>query len=147
MFCKKGVLKKVANFTGIHLRWGLFLIKFQAFRPATLLKKDSYTDVFSWNLRHFQEHLFQRNSADECIFSKVCKKLSDSWSSCSFCHHSQTLLGAIHLALTFSNKFSEKLTFLSAYQWLRMLVSGKLCALTMNWRFMGLGWLFIETSS
>ena len=36
---KKGVLKKVANFTGKHLCRGLFLIKLQAFRFATLLKE------------------------------------------------------------------------------------------------------------
>ena len=27
MFCKKDVLKNLANFTGKHLRWSLFLIK------------------------------------------------------------------------------------------------------------------------
>ena len=29
-FCKKGVLKSFANFTGKHLCWSLFLIKLQA---------------------------------------------------------------------------------------------------------------------
>ena len=42
---KKAVLKNFAIFTGIHLCWSLFLIKLQAFRPATLLKRDS-TQVF-----------------------------------------------------------------------------------------------------
>ena len=32
-------------FAGKHLSWGLFLIKFQAFKPATLLKRDSNTGV------------------------------------------------------------------------------------------------------
>ena len=50
MFCKKGVLKNFANFTGKHLSWSLFLITFQVFRPATLLKIDSNTNV-SKNLR------------------------------------------------------------------------------------------------
>ena len=29
-----------------HLCWSFFFIKLQAFRPATLLKRDPYTDVF-----------------------------------------------------------------------------------------------------
>ena len=43
MFFKIGVLKKFAIFTGKHLCYRFFLIKFQAFRPATLLKRDSNT--------------------------------------------------------------------------------------------------------
>ena len=37
VFCKKGVLKNFAVFTGKHLCWSLFLIELQAFRPAALL--------------------------------------------------------------------------------------------------------------
>ena len=36
MFFKVGVLKSYAIFTGKHLRWSHFWIKFQSFRPATL---------------------------------------------------------------------------------------------------------------
>ena len=36
MFFKVGVLKSYAIFTGNHLRWSHFCIKFQSFRPATL---------------------------------------------------------------------------------------------------------------
>ena len=43
---KIGVLRKVANFTGKHLGWSLFLIKLHAWRPVTLLKKTP-TQVFS----------------------------------------------------------------------------------------------------
>ena len=50
---KKDVLKYFPNFTRKHLCWSLFLIKFQAFRPTTLLKWDSNTVVFLWNLRNF----------------------------------------------------------------------------------------------
>ena len=46
VFCKKAPLKTYSKFTGKHLRWSLFLIKLQAFRLATLLKKDSNTGVF-----------------------------------------------------------------------------------------------------
>ena len=41
MFFKIGSIKNFAIFTGKHLCWGLFLIKFQAFRPA----RDSNTGV------------------------------------------------------------------------------------------------------
>ena len=40
MFFKIGVLKNFANFTGKQLCWSIFLIKLQAFRPTTLLKRD-----------------------------------------------------------------------------------------------------------
>ena len=39
LFFKTGVFKKIAILTGKHLRWSLFLIKLQAWRSATLLKK------------------------------------------------------------------------------------------------------------
>ena len=45
-FVKKGALKNFENFTGKYLCWSLFLIKLQAWRLATLLKKDSNTSVF-----------------------------------------------------------------------------------------------------
>ena len=45
--------KNFANFTGKHLCWSLFLIKLQDFRAETLLKRDSNTGVFLWNLRNF----------------------------------------------------------------------------------------------
>ena len=41
---KKGFLKNVANFTGMHLCWSLFLITLQIFRPVTLLKRYSNID-------------------------------------------------------------------------------------------------------
>ena len=45
MFLKMGVLKIFENFARKHLRWSLFWIKLQTFRPATLLKRDSNTVV------------------------------------------------------------------------------------------------------
>ena len=42
---KKVVLKHFQIFTGKHLSWSLYLIKFKAFRPPTLLKIDSNTGV------------------------------------------------------------------------------------------------------
>ena len=42
----RGVFKNFTSFTGKHLCWSLFFTNLQAFRPALLLKKDSYTGVF-----------------------------------------------------------------------------------------------------
>ena len=53
LLCKKDVLRNFANFIGKHLCRSLFLIGLQAFRPAALLKRDSNTDVFLWNLQNF----------------------------------------------------------------------------------------------
>ena len=58
VFCKNAVLKNFAIFTGKQLCWILFLIKLQAFSPASLLKRDSNTGVFLCISRIFQEHLF-----------------------------------------------------------------------------------------
>ena len=46
---EKAFLQHFVIFKGIHLCWSLFLIKLQAFSPATLLKGDSNTRVFSVN--------------------------------------------------------------------------------------------------
>ena len=53
IFFKIGALRNSANFTGIHQWWSLFVIKLQAFRTATLLKRYSNTSVFLWNFRNF----------------------------------------------------------------------------------------------
>ena len=50
---KKGVFRNFASFTGRQLCWSFFLIELQTFRPAALLKIDSNTDVFLWNLQDF----------------------------------------------------------------------------------------------
>ena len=67
MFFKTG-LKNFANFTGKHLYWSLFLIKLEALRPSTLLKRDSNTGVFLFNLRNFLKHLFLQYTSAGCSF-------------------------------------------------------------------------------
>ena len=47
VFRKKGVLKNFAKFTEKHLRQSLFFIKVACLRPATLLKKETLSQVFS----------------------------------------------------------------------------------------------------
>ena len=74
---KKSVLKNFENFTGKHLRWSLFLKKWQDFWLATLSKRDSNLGVF---LREhseiFKNAYFEvqilRNEIYSCFFmSKV----------------------------------------------------------------------------
>ena len=47
VFCKKGVLRNLAKFTGKHLCWSFFLIKLQVWCLATLLIKRLWQKVFS----------------------------------------------------------------------------------------------------
>ena len=45
VFCKKGVLKNFAKFTGKHLCQSFFFNKVTNLRPATILKKETLTQV------------------------------------------------------------------------------------------------------
>ena len=73
MFFKIGALRNFAIFTGKYLCWSLFLIKFQALRPAILFKRDFNIGVFMWISRHFYEQLFLLNTSGGCFcqFDKV----------------------------------------------------------------------------
>ena len=61
MFIKGGVLKSYAIFTGKHLCWSHFLIKFQLFRPATL--KVTPMKVFYFNCCKIFKNSFFRRTA------------------------------------------------------------------------------------
>ena len=50
MFFKIGVLKNIANFTGKHLCWSLFLIKLQAYEICEILKNTLFTEHLRWVL-------------------------------------------------------------------------------------------------
>ena len=71
MFFKKGAPKNFAIFTEKHLRWILFLIKFQAFKLTTLIKIDSGTGVFLWILRNFfrTSSFILWNLSDGCFWT------------------------------------------------------------------------------
>ena len=56
-----GSINNFAIFTGKHLFWGLFLIKFQGFRPATFLKRDSNTGVSCGYYELFKNSFFTEN--------------------------------------------------------------------------------------
>ena len=47
MFCKKGVLRNFAKFTGKHLCQSLIFNNVASLRPATLLKKQTLAQGFS----------------------------------------------------------------------------------------------------
>ena len=53
MFFKIVVRKNFANFTGKHLCWS---------RPVILLKRDSNTGIFLWNLLNFKNNFFYRTT-------------------------------------------------------------------------------------
>ena len=53
LFCKKGVIRNFAKFTGKHLCQSLFFNKVSGLRPANLSKRGSGKDVFAWILRNF----------------------------------------------------------------------------------------------
>ena len=48
--CKKGVLESFANLTEKHLRWSLFLIKLQAWRPILRSIKNYFVEHLRWLL-------------------------------------------------------------------------------------------------
>ena len=59
---EKAVLKNFAIFTGKHLSWSLLLIDLQASRPATFLKRDSNTPMFSCEYcKIFKNNYFDKN--------------------------------------------------------------------------------------
>ena len=60
MFFELSRIKNFAIFTGKHLCSGLFLIKLQAFRPATFLKRDSNTGVSCGYCEIFKNSFFYR---------------------------------------------------------------------------------------
>ena len=67
---KKAVLKNSQILTGKHLCWNLFFKKLQTFRTATLLKRDSNTDIYLF--RNFGDGLDCRfqNHLDSVILQK-----------------------------------------------------------------------------
>ena len=96
-FCKKGVLKNFAKFTGKHLRQSLFFNKFVGFRSVTLEKIEHGTDVFLWILLKFQEHFLYRTPpvAASVIFPH---KISTMWSL----YHKSFLRSLVRLFWTVS---------------------------------------------
>ena len=68
MFFKIGVVKNFTKFTGKQMCWSLFLIRLQAWKAATILKRDSNTGVFLCNLRNWKCCTLQ-NTSGGCFCS------------------------------------------------------------------------------
>ena len=79
VFCKKDVVKNLTIFMG-KTCVGVSLIKLQGWRPATLLKKYSNTQVFSCEIwktfkkTYFEEHLQTTASAAQVLFTDFQQK-------------------------------------------------------------------------
>ena len=71
MFCKKGVLRNLAKFTGKHLCQSLFFNKVGDFRPATLLKKRLWHRCFPVNFAKFLRTTFLQNTSGRLFLSLV----------------------------------------------------------------------------
>ena len=70
VFCKTGVLKNFAKFTGEHLCWGLFFNNATGLSPATLLKRTLRHRCFPVNLAEFfTKHIEATASNDSLVIS------------------------------------------------------------------------------
>ena len=58
VFCKKGVLRNCAKFTGKPLCRRLFFNKVAGLRPATLIKKKTLAQVFSREFCEISKNIF-----------------------------------------------------------------------------------------
>ena len=68
MFCKKGVLRNFAKFTGKHLCQSLFFNKVAGLRAATLLKKRLWHRFFPVNFAKFLRAPFLQNTYCGCFW-------------------------------------------------------------------------------
>ena len=66
---KKGVLKKLAKFTGKHLSQSLFFNKVAGLRPASLSKKTLWHRCFPLNFVKFLRTLFLQNTSEELLLN------------------------------------------------------------------------------
>ena len=74
---KKVALKNFANFTGKHVCWCHFLIKLQAWRPATLLKREFQHKCFPVKLTNFLRTPILKNICEQ-LFLEIFKALLKS---------------------------------------------------------------------
>ena len=78
VFCKKGLLKNFANFTGKHLCQSLFFNENAGLSPATLLKKRLWHKCFLVNFANSLGTPFLYNSASGCFWT--LNKRINEWS-------------------------------------------------------------------
>ena len=76
VFCKKGVLRNFAKFTGKHLCQSLFFIKVAGLH---FVKKETLSQVFPVNFVKFLRAPFLLNTSGGCLcIYKKCEKNNES---------------------------------------------------------------------
>ena len=78
VFCKEGVLKNFANFTGKHLCQSLFFNENAGLSPATLLKRRLWHKCFLVNFANFLGTPFLCNTSSGCFWT-LSKRINE-WS-------------------------------------------------------------------
>ena len=74
VFYKKAVLTNFETVTGKNQCWSLFLIKFQAFGPATLTKLETLTQVLSYvDIAKFVRTPILKNISERLLMKKNLK--------------------------------------------------------------------------
>ena len=92
IFFKIGIIKNFVNFTGKHLCWSLFLIKF---------KTDFNTDVFPWNFVNFKNIFFTEHVL--FVLNLKMKKFLQVW------HFSNWTHKKVYLYILAVYKYSRRL--------------------------------------
>ena len=72
VFCKKGVQRNFAKFTGKHLCQSFFFNKVVDLRPATLFKKRLWHRCFPVNFAKFLRTFFIRTPLRLFLYSETC---------------------------------------------------------------------------
>ena len=68
--------------TGKHLCWSFFSVNMKAWRPATLLKRDSNIGAFLWILRTS----FLQNTSSGCFWKYLMNSLFITFDNNEWCH-------------------------------------------------------------
>ena len=72
VYCKKGVFRNFAKFTGKQLRQSLFFNNVVDLRPAALLKKEALAQVFPCEFCEMSENPFLQNTSSGSLSVQVC---------------------------------------------------------------------------
>ena len=75
VFCKKGVFRNFAKFTGKELRQSLFFNNVADFRPAALLKKEALAQVFPCEFCEISKNTFLQNTSSGSLNSSMSYKI------------------------------------------------------------------------
>ena len=112
-YAEKAVLKNFANVTGKHLCWSLFLMKSYAFRPATLLKRDSKIDLFLVKFAKFLRTPIFKNICERLLSSSydLHKNVSHVKKNCQrTCAKFMNYLKRFHIIATLENPSKDDLS-------------------------------------